>query len=230
MYASSLHFMAPSRAMGKLNPRPRKMKFGAKTFWQPMSHRAHSPIWRECSSTPSWCRGLDSLSKTSKTLSGSSSSLFTKAMRSAGGIGQQASPSCMAKSEHTKPVAVKTLVDATPCSSPASTSMYTSHSRANVEDAWLTIATVSTLPPFSERRTFRRLSTAAAVSPELEIKTITSPERTSGCRYLNSEAYWHSTGILARCSTRYSARRAACQELPDPMMVNLLLKEAPQFA
>mmetsp|Transcript_52691 Transcript_52691/g.162975 ORF Transcript_52691/g.162975 Transcript_52691/m.162975 type:complete len:301 (+) Transcript_52691:522-1424(+) len=211
--------------MGKLNPRPKNMKLLASTFWQPMSHKMHSPIFKDFpgDSWPVCRRGLDSRSSTSCTCSGSSSSFSNKTFRSDSGKVPHAVPRATARSTKARTVAEKTFVDATPTSAPAMASTTASLSRPTVESASLTSASVRTWPPFSHRRTDRRLSTASKVSPEFETTIKTSPGRTRGCLYLNSDAYCTSTGIRAMCSMRYSPTKAACQEVPHPMIVNLFL-------
>jgi len=40
-----------------------------------------------------------------------------------------------------------------------------------------------------------------------------------GLRYLNSEAYSTSTGILAKSSNKYSPTKPACHDVPQPIMI-----------
>mmetsp|Transcript_58315 Transcript_58315/g.161249 ORF Transcript_58315/g.161249 Transcript_58315/m.161249 type:complete len:240 (+) Transcript_58315:633-1352(+) len=187
-----------------------------------MSHSWHSPIERR--SPVSSRSGRDSWSSTSCTCLGSSSSFSSSALRSESGNVPHFVPRATAKSTKASRVEENTFVDATPSSAPASASTTTSLSRPMVESATLTNATVRTRLPSSQPRTARMLATASSVSPEFEMTITTSPGRHKGWLYLNSEAYCTSTAILAMCSIRYSATRAACQEVPQPTIVNLFLK------
>mmetsp|Transcript_111054 Transcript_111054/g.314300 ORF Transcript_111054/g.314300 Transcript_111054/m.314300 type:complete len:297 (+) Transcript_111054:546-1436(+) len=227
MYVSSFTFIEPSRAIGKLKPRPRKMKLGASTFWQLMSQSTHSPTWSAlpcvfCSQSGSDCR-----LSTARTWSGSCTSFSTITSLSGPTRVPHASPRSMASSTRASMVAEKAFVEEMPSSSPAMTFIDASLSRARVEPSWLTRASVRTSPPCGELFRDLRLSTASAVSPEFEMMTRVSPGRRRGNRYLNSDAYCTSTGIRAMCSMRYSASKAACHELPLPMTMILFLKLAP---
>ena len=46
-----------------------------------------------------------------------------------------------------------------------------------------------------------------------------------GFRYLNSDAYSTSTGILANVSNRYSPTRPACHEVPHATIIILFAFE-----
>mmetsp|Transcript_59381 Transcript_59381/g.165813 ORF Transcript_59381/g.165813 Transcript_59381/m.165813 type:complete len:205 (-) Transcript_59381:366-980(-) len=204
--------MAPSRAIGKLTPRPRKMKFCASTFWQPMSHKMHSPRFKGVSQRCIFCvchNGLDSRSRTACTWSGNSSMFCSNVSRSACSIVPQASPNMTARRTKARQLAQNAFVDATPASSPAIASITTSLSRAIVEFVWFTTATTRTFAPLLLRLTSLMLSTASMVSPELETTMNTSPSFMIGVLHLNSDAYCTSTGILAIVSTRYSAKSEA---------------------
>mmetsp|Transcript_30742 Transcript_30742/g.88781 ORF Transcript_30742/g.88781 Transcript_30742/m.88781 type:complete len:249 (+) Transcript_30742:635-1381(+) len=213
--------MAPSKAMGKLKPRPRKIKLLASTFWQPMSHILQSPTTSECSEAPSCFNARDSRSMTFWIWSGISSSFARMASRSASDNVPLSSPNATANNAKAATVEENTLVDATPTSSPATTLMQVSLSRAMEESTSFTTPTVNTLSPLALSFTCLKHCTDSAVSPEPDTTMKTSPERVIGLRYTNSEANSTVTGILAICSIMYSATIAAWYEEPLPTIVNL---------
>ena len=61
----------------------------------------------------------------------------------------------------------------------------------------------------------------SAVSPDCEIAITISLSLIIGLRYLNSEAYSTSTGILVKSSKRYSATKPACQDVPHATIIIL---------
>mmetsp|Transcript_107332 Transcript_107332/g.269180 ORF Transcript_107332/g.269180 Transcript_107332/m.269180 type:complete len:201 (+) Transcript_107332:551-1153(+) len=199
--------MAPSKAMGKLKPLPKNMKLLASVFWQPMSHNLHSPIFKFWFWPLSCFNGLDSFSITRLMRLGSSSNFCRRATDSLSGSVPHISPKATPSKMKAATVDEKTLVEEVPLSSPAEAQIMASLSRAIVDSASLTTASVRTSLhwPF----TIRMLSTDSLVSPEFEMTTSTSPGPSRGFRYLYSEAYWTSTGMRAMCSIKYSANTAA---------------------
>lgn len=71
---------------------------------------------------------------------------------------------------------------------PAFTLITKSLSSAKVEDSLFTMAIFRTSLPFVALATFRMHSMASAVSPDMEITITTSPRRSTGSWYRNSEA------------------------------------------
>src|SRR5688572_32764849 len=59
----------------------------------------------------------------------------------------------------------------------------------------------------------------SAVSPDCEIAITMSPSLMIGLRYLNSDAYSTSTGILQNSSNMYSATRPACHDVPQATII-----------
>mmetsp|Transcript_86075 Transcript_86075/g.263419 ORF Transcript_86075/g.263419 Transcript_86075/m.263419 type:complete len:239 (+) Transcript_86075:456-1172(+) len=209
-YAISLHFIAPSNAIGKLKPRPKYMKLLASTFWQLMSHKRQSPICKARSSSPSSpFSALDSLSRIVWICDGTACNSCRMRRRSKSDRLPHASPKATASSVKAAMVDERTLVEATPTSSPAITDKNVSLSRAMVDSSSLTTPMTRTSLPNSALRTTLRLSTDSPVSPELDTTMSTSPLRMTGVRNLYSDDNSTTTGMRAMCSMRYSATKAA---------------------
>ena len=64
-------------------------------------------------------------------------------------------------------------------------------------------------------------ASVSAVSPDWDIAITISSGLIIGLRYLNSEAYSTSTGILAKSSIIYSPTKPACHDVPQPI-INIL--------
>ena len=110
---------------------------------------------------------------------------------------------------------VKALVEATPISGPACVYAPAFVSLAIVDPT--TLHTPKTKAPLD----FANLIAASvsAVSPDCDIAITTSFSVITGLRYLNSDAYSTSTGILAKSSKIYSATKPACHYVPQATII-----------